>query len=90
LVCVWNVTFEQVKILNHHKDQVAQNLKRWCDECRAFAFLLFAIVLNTKILVVSEMLDAEDVGSAVLLACTQSAELQIIQIQIRTMAESLA
>src|ERR1700741_1920218 len=58
------------QILNHHKGQVAQNLKRWCDERRAFAFLLFAIVLNTKILVVSEMLDAEDVASAVLLACT--------------------
>jgi hypothetical protein len=62
------------QILNHHKGQVAQNLKRWCDERRAFALLLFAIVLNTKILVVSEMLDAEDVASAVVLACTRSAK----------------
>jgi len=38
----------------------------------------------------SEMLDAEDVASAVLLACTQSAKSRIIQIQLRTMAESLA
>ena len=38
----------------------------------------------------SEMLDAEDVASAVLLACTQSAKSRIIQIQMRTMAESLA
>ena len=50
------------QILNHHKGQVAQNPKRCCDERRALAFLLFAIVLNTKILVVSEMLDAEDVA----------------------------
>ena len=38
----------------------------------------------------SEMLDAEDVASAVLLACTQSAKSRIIQIQMCTMAESLA
>jgi NADP-dependent 3-hydroxy acid dehydrogenase YdfG len=38
----------------------------------------------------SEMLDAEDVAQAVLLACTQSAKSRIIEIQMRTMAESLA
>jgi 3-oxoacyl-[acyl-carrier protein] reductase len=38
----------------------------------------------------SDMLDPEDVASAVLLACTQSAKSRIIQIQMRTMAESLA
>jgi NADP-dependent 3-hydroxy acid dehydrogenase YdfG len=38
----------------------------------------------------SEMLDAEDVASAVLLACTQSVKSRMIQIQMRTMAESLA
>jgi 3-oxoacyl-[acyl-carrier protein] reductase len=37
----------------------------------------------------SDMLDPEDVASAVLLACTQSAKSRIIQIQMRTMAESL-
>jgi NADP-dependent 3-hydroxy acid dehydrogenase YdfG len=37
----------------------------------------------------SEMLDPEDVAAAVLLACTQSAKSRIIQIQMRTMAESL-
>jgi len=38
----------------------------------------------------SNMLDPEDVASAVLLACTQSAKSRIIEIQMRTMAESLA
>ncbi|HET8654451.1 MAG TPA: SDR family oxidoreductase [Longimicrobiaceae bacterium] len=37
----------------------------------------------------SEMLDAEDVAGAVLLACTQSAGSRIIEIRMRTMAESL-
>lgn len=37
----------------------------------------------------SEMLDAEDVGEAILFACTQSKLARIIQIQMRTMAESL-
>ena len=35
----------------------------------------------------SDMLDPEDVASAVVLACTQSAKSRIIQIQMRTMAE---
>lgn len=38
----------------------------------------------------SEMLDAEDVAGAVLLACTQSPRARIIEIQMRTMAEPLA
>lgn len=38
----------------------------------------------------SGMLEAEDVAQAVLLACTQSANSRIIEIQMRTMAESLA
>jgi len=38
----------------------------------------------------SEMLEAEDVADAILFACTQSARSRIIQIQMRTMAESLA
>lgn len=38
----------------------------------------------------SDMLDPEDVAFAVLLACTQSAKSRIIQIQMRTIAESLA
>jgi NADP-dependent 3-hydroxy acid dehydrogenase YdfG len=38
----------------------------------------------------SDMLDPEDVASAVLLACTQSPKSRIIQIQMRTMAEALA
>ena len=37
----------------------------------------------------SEMLEAEDVAQAVLFACTQPAGARIIQIQMRTMAESL-
>ena len=37
----------------------------------------------------SGMLDPEDVASAVLLACTQPAHARIIEIQMRTMAESL-
>src|ERR1700688_2038501 len=37
----------------------------------------------------SGMLDPEDVASAVLLACTQPAHTRIIEIQMRTMAESL-
>jgi NADP-dependent 3-hydroxy acid dehydrogenase YdfG len=38
----------------------------------------------------SEMLEPEDVAGAVLLACTQSPGSRIIEIQMRTMAESLA
>jgi 3-oxoacyl-[acyl-carrier protein] reductase len=37
----------------------------------------------------SNMLEAEDVAQAVLFACTQSPGSRIIQIQMRTMAESL-
>ena len=37
----------------------------------------------------SAMLEAEDVAGAVLLACTQSPGSRIIEIQMRTMAESL-
>jgi 3-oxoacyl-[acyl-carrier protein] reductase len=35
------------------------------------------------------MLEAEDVAAAVMLACTQSPGSRIIEIQMRTMAESL-
>jgi 3-oxoacyl-[acyl-carrier protein] reductase len=35
------------------------------------------------------MLEAEDVAGAVLLACTQSSGSRIIEIQMRTMKESL-
>lgn len=38
----------------------------------------------------SDMLEASDVAAAVLLACTQSANSRIIEIQMRTMAEPLA
>jgi NADP-dependent 3-hydroxy acid dehydrogenase YdfG len=38
----------------------------------------------------SGMLEAEDVASAVLLACTQSVNSRIIEVQMRTMKESLA
>jgi NADP-dependent 3-hydroxy acid dehydrogenase YdfG len=38
----------------------------------------------------SNMLDPEDVAGAVLLACTQSSQSRIIEIQMRTMAEALA
>jgi NADP-dependent 3-hydroxy acid dehydrogenase YdfG len=38
----------------------------------------------------SDMLDPEDVASAVLLACTQSPKSRIIEVQMRTMAEALA
>ena len=38
----------------------------------------------------SQMLDAQDVAEAILFACTQSDRSRIIQIQMRTMAESLA
>jgi NADP-dependent 3-hydroxy acid dehydrogenase YdfG len=38
----------------------------------------------------SKMLDPEDVAGAVLLACTQSSQSRIIEIQMRTMAEPLA
>ncbi len=38
----------------------------------------------------SDMLEAEDVADAVLLACTQPAGSRIIEIQMRTMAEPLA
>jgi 3-oxoacyl-[acyl-carrier protein] reductase len=37
----------------------------------------------------SNMLDAEDVAGAILLACTQSSGSRIIEIQMRTMSESL-
>ncbi len=37
----------------------------------------------------SAMLDAEDVAQAILFACSQPAHSRIIQIQMRTMAESL-
>ena len=38
----------------------------------------------------SDMLDPEDVAGVVLLACTQSPKSRIIEVQMRTMAESLA
>ena len=38
----------------------------------------------------SDMLEPEDVAVAVLLACKQSPRSRIIEIQMRTMAESLA
>ncbi len=38
----------------------------------------------------SDMLESEDVAGAVVLACTQSAQSRIIQIQMRTMAEALS
>jgi NADP-dependent 3-hydroxy acid dehydrogenase YdfG len=38
----------------------------------------------------SDMLEPEDVAGAVLLACTQSDRSRIIEVQMRTMAESLA
>ena len=38
----------------------------------------------------SDMLDPEDVAGVVLLACTQSAKSRLIEVQMRTMAESLA
>jgi 3-oxoacyl-[acyl-carrier protein] reductase len=38
----------------------------------------------------SEMLDAEDVAAAVLMACTQSPKSRIIEVRMRTMAESIA
>jgi 3-oxoacyl-[acyl-carrier protein] reductase len=38
----------------------------------------------------SEMLDAEDVAGVVLMACSQSPKSCIIEVQMRTMAESLA
>jgi 3-oxoacyl-[acyl-carrier protein] reductase len=38
----------------------------------------------------SEMLAAEDVAGAVLLACTQSPGARIIEVQMRTMNEPLA
>jgi NADP-dependent 3-hydroxy acid dehydrogenase YdfG len=38
----------------------------------------------------SDMLEPEDVAGAVLLACKQSPGARIIEIQMRTMAESLA
>ncbi len=37
----------------------------------------------------SDMLEPEDVAGAILLACTQSANSRIIEVQMRTMAESL-
>jgi 3-oxoacyl-[acyl-carrier protein] reductase len=38
----------------------------------------------------SDMLDPEDVAGVVLLACTQSPKSRLIEVQMRTMAESLA
>ena len=38
----------------------------------------------------SDMLDPEDVAGVVLLACTQSSKSRLIEVQMRTMAESLA
>lgn len=38
----------------------------------------------------SEMLEAEDVAGVVLMACTQSSRSRIIEVRMRTMAESLA
>ena len=38
----------------------------------------------------SGMLDPEDVAGVVLMACTQSPKSRIIEVQMRTMAESLA
>lgn len=38
----------------------------------------------------SDMLDPEDVAGVVLMACTQSPKSRIIEVQMRTMAESLA
>jgi 3-oxoacyl-[acyl-carrier protein] reductase len=38
----------------------------------------------------SAMLDPEDVAAVVLMACTQSPNARIIEVQMRTMAESLA
>jgi 3-oxoacyl-[acyl-carrier protein] reductase len=38
----------------------------------------------------SDMLEAEDVAGVVLMACTQSPRSRIIEVQMRTMAESLA
>jgi 3-oxoacyl-[acyl-carrier protein] reductase len=38
----------------------------------------------------SNMLDAEDVAGVVLMACTQSPQSRIIEVQMRTMAEGLA
>lgn len=38
----------------------------------------------------SDMLDPEDVAAVVLLACSQSAKSRLIEVQMRTMAESLA
>ncbi|MEO5805601.1 SDR family oxidoreductase [Devosia sp.] len=38
----------------------------------------------------SDMLEASDVAEAILFACTQSKQSRIIQVQMRTMAESLA
>lgn len=38
----------------------------------------------------SEMLDAEDVAAVVLMACTQSPKSRVIEVRMRTMAESIA
>jgi 3-oxoacyl-[acyl-carrier protein] reductase len=38
----------------------------------------------------SQMLEAEDVAGVVLMACTQSSQSRIIEVQMRTMAEGLA
>jgi NADP-dependent 3-hydroxy acid dehydrogenase YdfG len=43
-----------------------------------------------KAVAASNMLDAEDVAGVVLMACSQSPKSRIIEVQMRTMAESLA
>lgn len=52
----------------------------------------FAIGKGRTVKSVSEssMLEAEDVAGVVLMACTQSAKSRIIEVQMRTMSESLA
>ena len=45
---------------------------------------------NAKDVAASAMLDPDDVASVVLLACTQSPQSRIIEVQMRTMTEALA
>ena len=45
---------------------------------------------NEKDVAASDMLDPEDVAGVVLLACTQSPRSRLIEVQLRTMGESLA
>lgn len=45
---------------------------------------------TTKTVAESGMLEPEDVAGVVLMACTQSAKSRIIEVQMRTMSESLA